>query len=127
MEKKAILTKDAPAPIGPYSQAVRVGNILYCSGQIPLDPVTNQIVPGDVKVQTRQVMENIAAVLKAGGASFESIVKTTIFLKTMNDFPSVNEIYGAYFASVSPARSTVAVAGLPRDVSVEIEVIAYLP
>jgi 2-iminobutanoate/2-iminopropanoate deaminase len=92
-----------------------------------LDPVTNQIVPGDVKVQTRQVMENIAAVLKAGGASFESIVKTTIFLKTMNDFPSVNEIYGAYFASVSPARSTVAVAGLPRDVSVEIEVIAYLP
>ncbi len=126
MEKKAILTKDAPAPIGPYSQAVRVGNILYCSGQIPLDPVTNQIVPGDVKVQTRQVMENIAAVLKAAGASFENVVKSTIFLKTMNDFPSVNEIYGAYFATVSPARSTVAVAGLPREVSVEIEVIAYL-
>lgn len=126
MEKKAILTKDAPAPIGPYSQGIRVGNILFCSGQIPLDPVTNQIVPGDVKVQTRQVMENISAVLKAGGATFDNVVKTTIYLKTMNDFPSVNEIYGAYFASLSPARSTVAVAGLPRDVSVEIEVTAFL-
>lgn len=125
MKKEVILTKEAPAPIGPYSQAIRTGNILFCSGQIPLDPSTNLIVGGgDVKAQTVQVMKNIEAVLKAGGAAFENVVKTTIFLKSMGDFPVVNEIYGAYFKGVAPARSTVEVARLPKDVLVEIEVLA---
>jgi len=126
MKKEAVLTKDAPAPIGPYSQAVKVGNLLFCSGQIPLDPVTGALVPGDVKAQTTRVMENIDAVLKAGGATFEHIAKTTIFLKSMGDFPMVNEIYGTYFKGTPPARSTVEVARLPKDVSVEIEVLAVL-
>jgi 2-iminobutanoate/2-iminopropanoate deaminase len=126
MKKEAILTKEAPAPIGPYSQAVRAGNLLFCSGQIPIDPATNQIVAGDVKVQAKRVMENVAAVLRAGGASFENVAKTTIFLKSMGDFPSVNEVYGAYFSGVTPARSTVEVARLPKDVLVEIEVLAVL-
>lgn len=126
MKKEAILTKDAPAPIGPYSQAIKVGNFLFCSGQIPLDPVTSAVVPGDVKAQTQQVMANIGAVLKAAGASFDHIAKTTIFLKSMGDFPIVNEVYGAYFKGTPPARSTVEVARLPKDVSVEIEVLAVL-
>jgi 2-iminobutanoate/2-iminopropanoate deaminase len=126
MKKEAILTKEAPAPIGPYSQAVRAGNLLFCSGQIPIDPATNQIVAGDVKVQAKRVMENVAAVLRAGGAGFESVAKTTIFLKSMGDFPAVNEVYGAYFSGVTPARSTVEVARLPKDVLVEIEVLAVL-
>lgn len=125
--KKVILTKEAPAPIGPYSQAIRVGNLLFCSGQIPLDPTSGAIVgQGDVKAQTKQVMENIAAVLKAADASFDHVAKTTIFLKSMNDFPHVNEIYGTYFKGTSPARSTVEVARLPKDVSVEVEVTAVL-
>lgn len=131
MKNEAILTKDAPAPIGPYSQAIRAGNLLFCSGQIPLDPVTGQLVGSgpkgvDVKAQTKRVMENIDAVLKAGGARFDQIAKTTIFLKSMGDFPIVNEIYGAYFKETPPARSTVEVARLPKDVSVEIEVLAVL-
>lgn len=126
MKKEAVLTKDAPAPIGPYSQAIKVGNLLFCSGQIPLDPVTGVMVPGDVKEQTKRVMENIEAVLKAGGATFDHIAKTTIFLKSMGDFPLVNEIYGTYFKGTPPARSTVEVARLPKDVSVEIEVLAVL-
>lgn len=126
MKKVAILTKDAPAPIGPYSQAIKVGNFLFCSGQIPLDPVTNTVVSGDVKAQTKRVMENIEAVLKAGDASFDHIAKTTIFLKSMGDFPVVNEVYGSYFKGTPPARSTVEVARLPKDVLVEIEVLAVL-
>jgi 2-iminobutanoate/2-iminopropanoate deaminase len=126
MKKEAILTKDAPAPIGPYSQAVKAGNLLFCSGQIPLDPATNAVVPGDVKAQAQQVMKNVAAVLKAGGASFENIAKTTIFLKNMSDFPVVNEVYGARFSGTPPARSTVEVARLPKDVLVEIEVLAVV-
>jgi 2-iminobutanoate/2-iminopropanoate deaminase len=126
MKKEAILTKEAPAPIGPYSQAVRAGNLLFCSGQIPFDPATGQMVEGDVKVQTRRVMENIAAILKAADASFDQVVKTTIYLKSMGDFPTVNEIYGSYFSGVTPARSTVEVARLPKDVSVEIEVTAVV-
>ncbi len=126
MEKIAILTKSAPAPIGPYSQAIRAGGFLFCSGQIPLDPASNQLVEGDVKAQTKQVMENVAAVLKEGGATFDHVVKTTIFLKSMGDFPLVNEIYGSYFTGIPPARSTVEVARLPKDVSVEIEVLAHL-
>ena len=126
MKKEIILTKDAPAPIGPYSQAVRVGQFLYCSGQIPLDPISNQVVGTDVKTQAVQVMKNVEAVLKAGGASFSNVVKTTIFLKSMNDFPHVNEVYGAYFKENPPARSTVEVARLPKDVLVEVEVTAVL-
>ena len=122
-----ILTQKAPQPIGPYSQAIRAGNFLFCSGQIPLDAVSGQIAAADVEGQTRKVMENVQAVLEAGGASFKDVVKTTIFLKSMSDFPKVNEIYGSYFKGLTPpARSTVEVARLPKDVLVEIEVVGFL-
>ncbi len=124
--KKIILTKDAPAPIGPYSQAIEVSGLVFCSGQIPLDPVSGAIIgEGDVEAQTRQVMKNIGAVLKAAEVDFQKVVKTTIFLKNMGDFPKVNAIYGESFqAPFYPARSTVEVARLPKDVLVEIEVLA---
>jgi len=122
--KVIIQTADAPQAIGPYSQAIRTGNLLFCSGQIALDPATGQIAAQDVEGQARRVMENVRGVLKAAGAGFEQVVKTTIFLKSMNDFPKVNEIYGSYFPSNPPARSTVEVARLPKDVLVEVEVIA---
>jgi 2-iminobutanoate/2-iminopropanoate deaminase len=125
MSKKIILTQNAPQPIGPYSQAVRVGDLLFCSGQIPLDPVTGQVVSQDVMEQTKKVMENLNAVLIAAGCSLSSVVKTTIFLKSMNDFPKVNEVYGAHFSKEPPARSTVEVARLPKEVLVEIEMIAH--
>lgn len=123
--KKVVITTDAPAPIGPYSQAIQAGPFLFCSGQVALDPKTNQVVGGDVKGQTEQVMKNIEAVLTAGGLKFENVVKTTIFLTSMGDFPIVNEIYGRFFPSNPPARSTVEVRGLPKNVQVEIEVVAY--
>lgn len=124
MSKQIILTDKAPAPIGPYSQAVRAGNFVFCSGQIPLDPVSGQFVGGsDVQAQTKQVMENVKAVVEASGAKLDQVVKTTIFLKSMGDFPKVNEIYGTYFKNEPPARSTVEVARLPKDVLVEVEVI----
>jgi len=122
--KKIISTSDAPATVGPYSQAVRVGSTIYCAGQIPLDPKTGQIVAGDIDAQTRRVMDNITAVLKAEGLSFENIVKTTIFLVDLADFQTVNEIYGSYFKQAPPARSTVQVAALPKGARVEIETIA---
>jgi 2-iminobutanoate/2-iminopropanoate deaminase len=121
-----ILTADAPAPIGPYSQAVRAGEFLFCSGQIPLDPATGQLVTGDVAAQTRRVMTNIAGVLEAAGARFEQVFKTTIYLVDMADFAAVNAVYGEYFSAVAPARSTVAVAALPLGSRVEIEVAAQL-
>lgn len=122
--KKEILTKEAPAPIGPYSQAIDAGSFVFCSGQIPLDPHSGEIIGmGDVEAQTRQVMKNITAVVKEAGADFGKIVKTTIFLKNMGDFPKVNAIYGEFFKAPFPARSTVEVARLPKDVLVEIEVI----
>jgi 2-iminobutanoate/2-iminopropanoate deaminase len=121
-----ILTPNAPAPIGPYSQAVRAGDILFCSGQIPLDPATGALVGGDVSAQARRVMQNIAGVLEAAGASFEQVCKTTIYLIDMADFAAVNAIYGEYFGGVPPARSTVAVAALPLGSRVEIEVAAQL-
>jgi len=124
-EKKIILTKDSPSPIGPYSQAVRLGDWLFCSGQIAIDPRDGQIHATDVESQTRVVMQNLKAVLEAGGSSCAQVVKTTIFLKSMNDFPKVNAIYGEYFASNPPARSTVEVARLPKDVLVEVEAIAH--
>ncbi len=122
--KKIISTDAAPAAVGPYSQAVRCGNMLFCAGQIPLDPKTGQIISKDIGEQTRRVMENITAVLKAAGMTFENIVKTTIFLTDMGDFQIVNEIYGSYFKQTPPARSTVQVSGLPKAANVEIEVIA---
>jgi 2-iminobutanoate/2-iminopropanoate deaminase len=125
--KKVISTDHAPAAIGPYSQAIQAGPFVFCSGQIALDPKTKEVVPGDVKAQTEQVMKNIDQVLKASGLEFKHVVKSTIFLTSMNDFAAVNEIYGKHFPTEPPARSTVAVAGLPRGVNVEIEVLAIKP
>jgi len=124
--KKIISTTAAPAAIGPYSQAVQVGDMLYLSGQIPLNPESMEVEVDDISAQTEQVMSNIKAVLAEAGATLENVVKCTIFLKDMNDFVSVNEIYGKYFAENPPARSCVEVARLPRDVKVEIECIAKL-
>jgi len=123
-ELTVISTKDAPEAIGPYSQAVRCGQLLFCSGQIPLHPQTMQIVEGDVRVQTERVCQNIAGVLKAAGLDFNRVVKATCFLKNMNDFVAFNETFSKYFGASKPARSTVEVARLPKDVLVEIEVIA---
>ncbi len=122
--KKIISTNEAPAAIGPYSQAVRSGSFLFCSGQIPLDPKSGQIVSGDIAAQTRRVLNNIAAVLRAEGLTFDSVVKTTIFLTDLNDFQLVNEVYGSYFKQDPPARSTVQVSALPKGANVEIDVIA---
>jgi 2-iminobutanoate/2-iminopropanoate deaminase len=122
--KKIVSTSDAPAAIGPYSQAIRSGSFLFCAGQIPLDPRTGQIVSNDIGEQTKRVLENIAAILKAEHLCFDHVVKTTIFLTSMNDFQSVNEIYATYFRENPPARSTVAVSALPKGAKLEIEVIA---
>jgi 2-iminobutanoate/2-iminopropanoate deaminase len=121
---QTVLTDRAPAAIGPYSQAIIAGNFLYCSGQIPLDPVSGEIVDGGIREQTGQVMGNIGAVLAAAGVGFDSVVKSTIFLVDINDFGVVNEVYGQCFKSHKPARSTVAVKALPRGALVEIEIIA---
>ncbi len=128
--KTAIATKDAPAAIGPYSQAIRSGDMLFASGQIGLDPATGQLVPGGIAEQTKRVFENIKAVLAEAGLDVTHVVKTTVFLKSMSDFAVVNEIYASFLAPagvIPPARSTVAVAGLPKDALVEIEVIAKAP
>jgi len=122
--KKIISTSDAPAALGPYSQAVRVGSTIYCAGQVPLDPKSGQIVAGGIDVQTKRVMDNITAVLKAEGLTCDNVVKTTIFLADLGDFQTMNEIYGSYFKQAPPARSTVQVAALPKGARVEIEAIA---
>ena len=125
--KTAISTKQAPAAIGPYSQAVRMGDTLFASGQVALDPATGQLVPGGIAEQTVRALENVKAVLSEAGLTLASVVKTTVFLKSMSDFAAMNEIYAKYLAPegvVPPARSTVAVAALPKDALVEIEVIA---
>lgn len=122
--KKIISTDAAPAAVGPYSQAVRSGDMLFCAGQIPLDPKTGQIISQDIGEQTRRVLENISAVLEAAGMTFEHVVKTTIFLTDLGDFQVVNELYGSYFKQTPPARSTVQVSALPKGANVEIEVIA---
>ncbi len=126
-QKQPVATSNAPAAIGPYTQAIRVGGMLYTSGQVALDPATGQLVEGGIAEQTRQALENLKAVLIAGGSSLDRVVKTLVFLRSMQDFAAMNEVYAEYLASagsVAPARSTVAVAGLPRDALVEIEVIA---
>jgi 2-iminobutanoate/2-iminopropanoate deaminase len=122
--KKIISTSEAPGAIGPYSQAARSGRLLFCSGQIPLDPKTGELVQGDIAAQTRRVLDNIAAILRAEGLTFDHVVKTTIFLTNLGDFQTVNEIYGSYFKQDPPARSTVQVSALPKGANVEIEVIA---
>ncbi len=122
--KKIVSTKDAPAAVGPYSQATRNGSMLFCAGQIPLDPQTGQIVSDDISAQTTRVLENVSAVLRAANLNFAHVVKTTIFLTSMGDFQTVNEIYATYFKENPPARSTVAVSALPKGAKVEIEVIA---
>lgn len=122
--KKVHQSSLAPAPVGPYSQAVEVNGIVYCSGQIAIDPKTNEVFTGDIKTQAKMVMENIGAVLKAAGLSHSDIFKSTIYLTSMSDFAAVNEVYAQYFKGQFPARSTVAVSGLPKGVTVEIEVMA---
>jgi 2-iminobutanoate/2-iminopropanoate deaminase len=122
--RETVSTDNAPKAIGPYSQAVVYNGIAYLSGQIPLNPVNNQLLEGDIAAQTERVLENLKAVLEACGASLESVLKTTVFLKDMGDFPKMNEVYGRYFGANPPARSTVQAAKLPRDVSVEIDAIA---
>lgn len=124
MSKEVIKTADAPAPIGPYNQAIRSGNFLFVSGQIAIDPTTNELVEGDITKEAHQVMKNLQAILQTAGFGFENVVKTTIFLSDMNLFVSVNEIYGSYFSGDYPARETVAVKDLPKGVNVEISVIA---
>jgi 2-iminobutanoate/2-iminopropanoate deaminase len=127
MTRTVVHTDDAPKAIGPYSQAIRAGNLVFCSGQIPLDYQTGEMVgSGDVRVQARRVMDNLQAVLKAAGTSLSQVVKTTIYLQDLADFGAVNEVYGSYFAAAPPARATVQVAGLPRGALVEIDAIAVV-
>jgi len=124
--KEIVATERAPRAIGPYSQAVRAGNLLFCSGQIPIDPATGEFVSGGVAEQTEQVMRNLSAVLEAAGADLNQVVKTTVFLAEMDDFTVMNEVYGRFFGGNPPARATVQAARLPRDAKVEIEAMAVL-
>lgn len=125
MSKTVINTCDAPAAIGPYVQAIKAGNFLFTSGQIPLDPKTNTLVQGDVKVQARQSCQNLLAVLKEAGMSASAVVKTTCFIKNIEDFAAFNEVYAEFFGAAAPARSCVEVARLPKDVLCEVELVAY--
>jgi 2-iminobutanoate/2-iminopropanoate deaminase len=124
--RQAISSVAAPKAIGPYSQAIRTGSLLFVSGQIPLDPATGAMIEGDVAAQTHRVFQNLAAILKEAGASFDHVVRTTVYLADMNDFGVVNEVYGTYFSSPAPARATVQAARLPKDARVEIDLIAAL-
>ena len=126
MEKKIVATNAAPAAIGPYSQAVILGGLLYTSGQIPLDPATGEVVTGSIEDQAHRVFKNLKAVLEAAGTDFEHVVKTTVFLADMNDFAAMNGVYAQYFTGAFPARSAVQVARLPKDVGLEIELIAQI-
>ncbi len=124
MEKKIIRTDNAPAPIGPYNQAVQYGDMLFISGQVPIDPKTGDVIKGDIKDEARLVMENLKAILTEAGMSFNNVLKTSIFLMDMGQFGAVNEVYGSYFTDYAPARETIQVAGLPKGVQVEISMIA---
>jgi len=123
---ETVSTENAPGAIGPYSQAVKTGNLVFCSGQIPIDPATNEFVSDDVAEQTEQVLKNLSAVLNAAGTELNKVVKTTVFLADMNDFAAMNEIYAQFFDTNKPARATVQAARLPRDAKVEIECIAVI-
>ncbi len=124
--REPLSTPNAPAAIGPYSQAIRAGGFLFVSGQIPLDPATGTLVSGGIADQSRQVLENLSAILTAAGSSFDDVVKTTVYLADMSKFAAMNEIYATYFKSPAPARATIQAAKLPRDVRVEIDLIAYV-
>jgi len=124
--REAVSTALAPKAIGPYSQGIKAGSLLFVSGQVPLDPATGQIVGGDIAAQTHRVFQNIGEILKAGGASFDQVVRTTVFLADMDDFAAMNEVYATYFTSPAPARATVQVSRLPKDARVEIDVIATI-
>ena len=124
--RRAVAAPDAPAAIGPYSPAIKAGNLLFVSGQVPIDPASGAMVDGDITAQTEQVMRNLVALLKAAGAGFEHVARSTVFLADMNDFAAVNAVYGKYVVDPPPARATVQVSRLPRDARVEIDVIAVL-
>jgi len=124
--KKQVQTDKAPKAIGPYSQAIIADDFVFCSGQIPIDPATGNIVEGTIEEQTRQVLKNLGAVLEAAGTSYDGVVKTTVFLQDMNDFAKMNAVYAEFFKAPNPARAAVQVARLPRDVKVEIEAVAFL-
>ena len=124
--RRAVASESAPKAIGPYSQAIRAGSLLFVSGQIPLDPATGSMVEGDIATQTRRVFANLQAILEAAGATFDHVVRTTVYLADMNDFAVVNEVYGKYFSNPAPARATVQAARLPKDARVEIDLIASL-
>ena len=123
---QAVSTKAAPAAIGPYSQAIRAGEFLFVSGQIPMDPATGMLVEGDVRAQARRVLENLKAIVAEAGGSFDRVVKTTVYLVDMNDFPALNEEYAKFFGTPAPARATVQVGRLPKDVRVEIDAVVHL-
>jgi 2-iminobutanoate/2-iminopropanoate deaminase len=125
MEKEIILSKKAPAAIGPYSPALKVGNLIFASGQVPVDPKTGEMIEGDIEAQTKRVLENLKAVLKPYSIGLENVVKATVFLKDMNNFSRVNKVYGEYFKEKFPARSCVEVSRLPKDAEIEIEAIAF--
>jgi 2-iminobutanoate/2-iminopropanoate deaminase len=122
--RQAISSASAPTAIGPYSQAIRAGQLVFLSGQVPLDPATGALIDGDIAAQTRRVLQNLGEVLKAAGLSFDHVVRTTVYLADLNDFPAMNDVYATFFASPAPARSTVQVARLPKDARIEIDVIA---
>jgi 2-iminobutanoate/2-iminopropanoate deaminase len=124
MKREIISTSDAPAAIGPYSQAVRAGELLFVSGQIPIDPASGELVRGDVQTETRQVLNNLKAILEAAGSSLEKVVKATVFIADMNQFGAINDVYAEFFSTAPPARACVEVARLPKDVQVEIEAVA---
>jgi 2-iminobutanoate/2-iminopropanoate deaminase len=124
--REAVSTSTAPAAIGPYSQAIRAGSLLFVSGQIPLDPASGALVEGDVRVQTHRVFRNLAGILEAAGSSLDRVVRATVYLADMNDFTAMNDVYGTYFSAPAPARSTIQAARLPRDARVEIDVIAEI-
>ncbi len=125
MEKSVISTNNAPAAIGPYSQAIKAGNLVFVSGQIPIIPATGEILRGDIKLQTRQALENLKNILDAAGSCIDNVVKTTVFMKDLNDYTAINDVYKEFFTDKPPARAAVQAARLPRDVGVEIEAIAF--
>jgi 2-iminobutanoate/2-iminopropanoate deaminase len=124
--RQAVSTPSAPAAIGPYSQAIRAGNLLFVSGQVPIDPATGNLVPGDIVPQTRRVFQNLGEILKAANLSFDAVVRTTVYLIDMNEFAAMNEVYATFFTAPAPARATVQVARLPKDARIEIDLIAAL-